>query len=108
MTPPSLSACLHLSGVAPTIAVLTFYMKWQVQHDWQPSKMALTVRQGPQGNPFAGMGLRGGTRREGTDEDGNAAGTPGQSRAGLVFRHSLCCCSPHSRVAPGHLQAQGA
>lgn len=59
MTPPSLSACLHLSGVAPTVAVLTFHMKWQVQHDWQPSKMTLTMRQGPQGNPFAGMGFEG-------------------------------------------------
>lgn len=40
-------------------------------------------------------------------EDGNA-GTPEGSRAGLLFRGSLCCCSPHSRAPASSGWAAGA
>lgn len=59
-------------------------MKWKLQHEGQqPPKMNLTLRQGPQGNPFAGAGGEGWdickmvvTRKEGTGEDGNAGTRP--------------------------------
>lgn len=57
---------------------------------WDISKMAVT-----------------GTGGRGADEDGNAAGTPERAELGLLFRASLCSCSPPNRVASGHLPAQG-